>query len=98
MSDLGFHVRTYVPTAAGEELEHRVALLKARDWAAALRGRTQCLQAFNLAAEAHELAGAYVFATEVNESRLQPVVRLCRHLVAAAMLAEQIELSEAANG
>jgi hypothetical protein len=56
------------------------------------------LQAFNWAAEAHETAGAFVFAIGETEQRLEAVVKLCRHLVAAAMLAEQLELSEAANG
>ncbi len=38
MTDLAFHIRQFVPSAEGVELDHRAALLKARDYAAALRG------------------------------------------------------------
>jgi hypothetical protein len=34
MTDLVFHIRQFVPTAEGAELDHRMALLKARDYAA----------------------------------------------------------------
>ena len=34
-ASLAFHIRQFVPAADGEELEHRAALLKARDYAAA---------------------------------------------------------------
>lgn len=98
MSDLSFHVRAYVPDAAGEELEARVALLKARDWAAALRGCTVNSQALNLACDAHEVAGAFVFAVGETTQRLALAVKLCRHLVAAATLAEQLDDGEIANG
>ena len=97
MSDLAFHVRHYVPDAEGEELEARIALLKARDWAAALRGRTTCLLAFNLACEAHEAAGGYVFAEGETVQRLGFAAKLCRHLVAAAVIAEQLECGEIAR-
>lgn len=90
MSDLAFHVRQYLPEAQGEELEHRIALLKARDWAAAMRGRTTVLQSFNLAVEAHEAAGAFVFKIDETVERLAFAVKLTRHLVGAAMMAEQL--------
>lgn len=90
MSDLSFHVRQYLPDARGEELEHRIALLKARDWAAAMRGRTSVLQSFNLAVEAHEVAGQYVFAVGETVERLAFAVKLTRYLVGAAMVAEQL--------
>ncbi|MEZ5688744.1 MAG: hypothetical protein R3E21_08195 [Caenibius sp.] len=98
MSDLAFHVRQYVPEANGEELEHRTILLKARDWGAALRGRTVSLRAFNLAVEAHEVAGEFVFATHETATRLQLAAKLARHLVAASMLAEQLDDGEVARG
>ena len=98
MSDLSFHVRAYVPSATGEELEHRETLLRARDWAAALRGRTASRLAFDLATEAHEQAGAFVFAIGEDEQRLGFAAKLCRHLIAAAVLAEQIDDGEVARG
>lgn len=94
MSDLAFHIRTYVPDASGDELEARITLLKARDWAAALRGRTTCLLAFNLACSAHEAAGEFVFAVGETSQRLAFAAKLCRHLVTAAILAEQLETAE----
>ena len=97
MSDLAFHVRAYVPAAEGAELGARVALLKARDWAAALRGHTACQLALNLACEAHDAAGEFVFATGETVQRLEFAARLCRHLVAAAMLAEQLADGEVAR-
>jgi hypothetical protein len=94
MSDLAFHLRAYLPEATGEELEARVALLKARDWAAALRGRTACPFAFTLACHAHEAAGEFVFAEGETTQRLDFAAKLCRHLVAAAVLAEHLENGE----
>lgn len=94
MSDLSFHVRHYVPTAAGSELEHRTVLLQARDWAAALRGRTVSPLALNLAIDAHEVAGSFVFTTGETEQRLAWAAKLARHLVAAAMLAENLDAEE----
>lgn len=98
MSDLSFHVRHYVPDATGEDLEARVALLKARDWAAALRGRTVSRKAYDFACDAHEVAGAFVFAAGETKQRLDFAVKLCRHLVAAAMIVEQLEDGEIACG
>jgi hypothetical protein len=94
VTDLSFHIRQFMPDAQGEELEHRQALLKARDWAAALRGRTNSLRAFNLAVEAHEVAGEFVFAQGETPQRLGFAAKLARHLVGAAMLAEQLDDGE----
>jgi hypothetical protein len=94
MTDLSSHIRQYLPDAQGEELEHREALLKARDWAAALRGRTNTVRAFNLAVDAHEVAGEFVFAQGETPQRLAFAAKLARHLVAAAMLAEQLDDGE----
>ena len=94
MSDLSFHVRQFVPNAEGEELELRNALLKARDYAAALRGRAASELACNLACEAHELAGAFAFA-ETSIPRLKMAVGCCRNLVQAAMYADGLAEGEA---
>lgn len=92
------HVRHYVPDAAGEELESRIKLLKARDYGAALRGRTESLRAFNLAVEAHEVAGAFVFAINESPERLGQAVKLARHLIMAAMQAELLDAGDAIYG
>ena len=90
MSDLSFHVRQFVPECAdGEEMEHRTALLKARDFAAAQRGKVFSDWAINLSCSAHETAGAFVFA-DVSNDRLKIAVALCRNLVHAAYLAEHL--------
>ena len=59
--DLARHVLTFVPDADGDELTNRIALLKYRDWAAALRGATTSWLASQLSCEAHDLAGRMVF-------------------------------------
>ena len=92
------HVLHYVPNASGEELEHRIALLKARDWGAAMRGRTESLRAFNLAIEAHEVAGAFVFALHEKPARLGQAAKLARYLVGAAMQAELLDADDASYG
>lgn len=94
MSDLSFHVRYFVPDAEGAELESRVTLLKARDWAAVLRGRLDSDFARYLVVQAHELAGEFVFAKDEPVQRLEFAAKLCRHLVGAAMIAEQLENGE----
>ena len=91
LQSLEFHVHEFVPDAEGEDLEHRIALLKARDWSAALIGRTQSLMAHNLAYSTHEIAGAFVFALDESVPRLDMAARLCRHLVGAALLAESLD-------
>lgn len=91
MSDLAFHIRQFVPDCAdGEELEQREALLKARDFAAALRGRTEGSVATEHAIHAHELAGAFVFAP-VPLPVLQMAVKYCRCMVQAAFIADHFE-------
>lgn len=90
MSDLSFHVHHFVPTAQGEELELRTALLKARDYASALKSRVASDTAYDLACAAHEWAGLYVYA-EVPLPRLKIAVSLCRNLVQAAFSADHLE-------
>jgi hypothetical protein len=92
-----FHVRTFLPEAEGEELEHRVNLLKARDYAAKLRGQIKTPWGQQHAADAHELAGACLFNPGINNTRLKAAVDYCRALVKAAMLADLLDW-EAADG
>lgn len=88
------HVRQFVPDAAGEELELRVTLLKARDWAAALRGRTVSWLATECACHAHEVAGHFVFRLGESLARLELASILCRALVKAAMAADSLDGEE----
>lgn len=90
MSDLSFHIRQFVPESEGADLEHRTALLKARDYASMLRSRVTSWQALDLAAAAHETAGAFIYA-DVPADRLAIAVSYCRNLVQAAMLADHLE-------
>ena len=90
MTDLAFHIGQFFPEAQGEELEHRQALLVARDYAAMLRSRVRSEWAITLAAEAQEVASTYAFA-EASLDQLKNVTAYCRNLVQAAMLAEWFE-------
>jgi hypothetical protein len=90
MSDLSFHVREFVPDCAnGEEMDLRTGLLRARDFAAAQRGKVFTDWAIAISCEAHEAAGAYVFA-DVPNDRLKIALAYCRNLVHAAYLAEHL--------
>jgi len=82
------HVKTYCPKAQGKELELRISLLKARDYAAGIRGRGESYWANNYAGHAHEIAGEFVFNTQESEARLDMALQLCRSLVKAAMTSE----------
>jgi len=92
VEDLAIQIQQFVPDAAGEELEHRISLYKARDHAAMLRGQSTILQAFQLACDAHEAAGEFLYA-DMAPDRLKLAATYVRNLVHAAFLAEQL-LSE----
>lgn len=96
MTDLTFHIREFVPDADGAELEHRKALLKARDYAAALRGQTVGQLAYSHACDAHEMAGDFVFS-QAPAARLELAVKYCRYIVMAAFLADHLERGGAAT-
>lgn len=91
---LAYHIQQYCPGAEGEELAHRVALLKARDWAASLRGNATSWIAQHCATRAHEIAGAFVFRPGESLARLELAVTLCRRLVGAAMAADALDSEE----
>ena len=84
----------FLPNAAGAELDLRVRLLKARDMAAAMRGRTESTLADWLACQCHELAGAMVFAGGQDETRLDLALQLCRSLIRGAMAADSLHSEE----
>lgn len=96
MSDLAFYIQQYLPSAEGVELEQRIALLKARDWAAALRGRAENGLALDLACLAHDIAGQWLYAEGESTERLSMAVILCRRLVGAAMVEEALSEGEVA--
>ena len=91
---LATHVRQFLPDAQADEMAHRIALLKARDWSAAMRGRNEGGLAFDLACYAHEVAGAFVFRPDEPDHRLELATVLCRRLVGAAMAAEALNTDE----
>ena len=91
---LAFHIRQYCPGAEGEELAQRITLLKARDHAAAMRGRTTSWLADQCAWHAHEVAGRFVFCPGESEARLNLAAQLCRALVRAAMAADSLDCEE----
>jgi hypothetical protein len=91
---LEYHVKQYVPEATGDELAHRVTLLKARDWAAALRGTTLSWLATECACHAHDVAGRFVFRPGESPARLEIASNLCRALVKAAMAADSLDSEE----
>lgn len=84
----------YLPASDGRDLDLRVRLLKARDMAAAMRGRTESVLASWLACQCHETAGAIVFAAGVGEARLDLAVQMCRALIKAAMAADSLNSDE----
>ena len=90
MSDLAFHIHQFVPGCQGEELQHRTSLLVARDYAAELRSKVTTPRALEHAADAHEMAGAFVFS-EAPPDRLKIALEYCRNLVHAAFLADHLE-------
>jgi hypothetical protein len=85
------HVLHFMPDAAGDELAHRVALLKARDWSAALRGRSQSWLATECAFHAHDVAGRFVYRLGESPMRLETAANLCRALVKAALAADALD-------
>ena len=90
MSDLTYHIQQFVPGCEGEELAQRTSLLVARDYAADLRGKVHSRRALDHAADAHELAGAFVFS-DASPDQLKIALAYCRNLVHAAFLADHLE-------
>ena len=90
MTDLSFHIREFVPACAdGDEMEHRQALLKARDYASMLRAKVTSETARDHAIDANDIASEFVFA-DVPADRLKIAVAYCRNLVHAAFLADHL--------
>ncbi|MEL7784429.1 hypothetical protein AAG596_00010 [Citromicrobium bathyomarinum] len=73
----------------GEELDLRARLLIARDYAAARRSVVTSQTALGYAADAHEMAGAYVFAPASIDT-LKAALTFCRNLVFASGCADTL--------
>ena len=91
MRDLIFHVHQFRPDSQGKDLELRTNLLKAMDYAVAMRGRYDHPRAYGYAADAHDLAGHYALRS-VPIHMLEMAVDACRALVKAAQLVDALEL------
>lgn len=87
-------IRQFVPDIDEAELAQRVALMKARDHATALRARTRSPLAADCATFAHDLAGRFVFLTGESTQRLEEAVQCARNLVLAAMRADSLNSPE----
>lgn len=87
---LATYVRHFMPDAQASDLDLRIALFKARDYCASLRGSTIHQLAHNHACDGYEMAGEFVFA-DVPAERLEIAIRYCRHMVMAAFLADHLQ-------
>ncbi len=87
-------VLAFLPHESGVTLEHRGRLLKARDMAAALRGRTESPLADWLADSCHDLTGRMLFRRDVPAAHLDLAVQLCRKLIGAALAADSLHSDE----
>jgi len=84
----------YLPASSAREVEMRVTLLRAREYASVLRGRTEGHLSSNLAAWAHEVAGEFVYRPDETEARLDMAATLCRRLAGAAIAADGLHSEE----
>ena len=91
MRDLIFHVHQFRPGSEGRDLELRTILLQAMDYTAAMRGTYDSLRAYGYAADAHDMAGHYVFRG-VPIHVLEMAADACRALARAAQLVSALEL------
>ena len=83
-------IRQWLPASEGDDLEHRVALLIAREYAMWLACRSEGQEAVEHARQAQRIAGLFLYA-DVPAVRLGLVVEYCRHLVRCTFLADHLE-------
>lgn len=86
-----FHIHQFMPECDGDELEHRIALLKARDYAGMIRCKPIGEIARSHAVDAQEAANHFFHDAGASVQELKLAVDYCRHLVQAAFIAEQID-------
>lgn len=87
---LADRVRAHIPDADGDQLLHRVMLLRAFDHAAVLRGNTTSWLAHDCAGRVIDIAGQFALRCGESLCRLEEAARLARGLLAAAMRAETL--------
>lgn len=90
VASLAYAVCQHRPGCGGEELVQRIALLRARDYAVEQVGQHVSDLAHDLICWARDVARAYVYTPAATDS-LALAIALCRHLVRAAEMAEQLE-------
>lgn len=84
---LADRVRIHCPESDETEFQHRVTLLRAQDYAMALRGSTDSRLAYDCAGWAIDVAGQFAFRRGESLVRLEEAARLARGLLSAAMRA-----------
>lgn len=88
------HLREFVACDDATELSQRVALFKARSWAAHLMANYHSRLGVALAQDADWLAGQLVFLPSQSSVRLSMAAVACRRLVGAAMAVEFLHSEE----
>lgn len=88
---LSKHVQHFLPKAEGEELAHRIALLKARDYAGMIRCKPIGEIARQHAIDAQQAADHFFHDEGASAQELKLAVDYCRHLVQAAFIAEHLD-------
>jgi hypothetical protein len=86
-----FHIHQFMPDCQGEELEQRIALLKARGYSCTLMGSTVSELARGHAIDARNAADHFVYCPASTPVSLNRAVLYCRHLVQCAFLAEHLD-------
>ena len=86
-----FHVHQFMPDCEGEELELRITLLKAREFAGELRCTTISEFARNHAIDAQSAADHFLYCPSATPSKLGDAVQYCRLCVQCAYLAENLD-------
>jgi hypothetical protein len=88
---LAFHVHQFMPDCEGDELDQRIALLKARDYAGMIRCKPIGEMARSHAIDAQEAANHFFHDAGASVQELKLAIDYCRHLVQAAFIAEHID-------
>lgn len=90
MNDLHKYLRNLLPAATALELELRSHLFHGRELAAVIQGRTMSPLALHHASDAHEIAGAFLYA-DASPLKLNVTLAYVRSLIRAAGRAEPFE-------
>ncbi|MFL0357563.1 hypothetical protein ACI5KX_13950 [Erythrobacter sp. GH1-10] len=88
---LSKQVLHFFPEAEGEESVHRIALLKACDYAGMIRCKPIGEIARHHAIDAQDAAYHFFYNAHATVQQLKLAVAYCRHLAQAAFIAEHID-------